>query len=288
MGASGAPEAVGPLLGHLDDPSVNVRAEVAQALARIGDSRQRSPSSAKLATERPRCGGRLLAPSVSWAIRGLRVRSFWRFAIRCLRCASKRSRRSVAWLRRKRCCHRSLARRSRPRPRCAWRRSPRWGTSVPSRDPDADQGLASEDPTTPSSPVREALEIERRAAIPHALGGGHLVRERQRRRRRGARARGDARERRGSRHRGRDPQGVGGPRTPGFVPSPIWAIRPRFPRCSSSFGREPHGQATSRALGRASSRPLAARRARGGAAGLGAARSPLDDRRTRAPRARAR
>ena len=39
MGASGLPDAVSPLLGHLDDTAAEVREEVARALGRIGDAR---------------------------------------------------------------------------------------------------------------------------------------------------------------------------------------------------------------------------------------------------------
>ena len=55
-------------------------------------------------------------------------------------------------------------------------------------------------------------------------------------RRRGARARGDARERRGTGHRGRAPQGVGGALRGAPRASRIWATLARSPR-SSSFSR---------------------------------------------------
>jgi HEAT repeat protein len=53
MGASAVPEAVGPLLGHLDDPSSAVRAEVAQALARIGDTTAAVPLIGKVGDSAP-------------------------------------------------------------------------------------------------------------------------------------------------------------------------------------------------------------------------------------------
>ena len=64
-GRAARTEAVGPLLGHLDDPAPNVRAEVAQALARIGDPSAAVPLIGKVGDSAPevrravaRCAGR--------------------------------------------------------------------------------------------------------------------------------------------------------------------------------------------------------------------------------------
>ena len=210
MGASGASEAVGPLLGHLDDPSVSVRGEIAQALARIGESAA-VPLIGKIGDGAPevrravaRALGELGDPRASSALDFGASRSGAFGAHRGARGARSpglgEAVLSIAPL---------LEDRTSPQVRVAAL------TALGHIGSDAAvrtliRALASEDPTTPSSPVREALEIMRRACHPAPHGGGHFRTRTPMLPPGGARARGGARERRGTSHRGRAPQGGGG------------------------------------------------------------------------------